>query len=221
MYVPAPFAVQDARLLREAMIAHSFALLVTSHQGQLEATHLPLLIESAPEEPLVLAGHLARDNPQVAALDGVEALAIFSGPHAYISPTWYGPGPSVPTWNYVAVHVQCRAERIRDAAELAELVGRTIDRYEGSRPNPWTMPLDTPSARRMLEGIVGFRLRASRVEGKWKLNQNKPRAAREGVIRGLAAEGDEQSRAVAELMRQSLAADEPPPRAEQQSSQQQ
>lgn len=221
MYVPASFAVDDSRRIHEAISAHSFGILVTSREGELAATHLPFLIVSAPGEPLVLAGHLARGNPQVDALDGLAALAIFSGPHAYISPTWYGPGPGVPTWNYVAVHVQGQIERITDAAELRHLVARTVDRYESAQPSPWTMPLDTPFAGRMLEGIVGFRLRADRVEGKWKLNQNKPAAARAGVIRELGRQADEQSRAVAALMQQTLVANERPASSEQRSQQQQ
>jgi transcriptional regulator len=151
-------------------------------------------------------GHIARANPQVADLDrGGEALAIFLGPHAYVSPTWYTAGPAVPTWNYTAVHAYGEVRAIRDPAWLRDMVGRLSERHEAREPTlPWRMQ-DLPETylAGMLNGIVGIELAVSRLEGKFKLSQNRPMADRPRIAAALAARQDDaESGAVAALMRE-------------------
>ena len=139
-------------------------------------------------------------------LDGQQALAVFSGPHAYVSPTWYETENVVPTWNYAAVHATGSVELIADRQSLLEIVTRTVAVYEAPMPRPWTLDRNSPVVDRLLAQIVGFRLPIERLVGKWKLNQNHPAARREKVVAALEYRGDADGRAVAELMRQSPSA---------------
>ena len=130
-------------------------------------------------------------------------LAIFSGPHAYISPSWYAGGPSVPTWNYVDVHAYGSVRLVEDRDWLRGLLRRLTERHEAGNPAPWRMQ-DLPEAylAGMLEGIVGFDIAVTRLEGKYKLSQNRPAADRPRVIAALERQGDAGSLAVAQLMRE-------------------
>ncbi|HWD60699.1 MAG TPA: FMN-binding negative transcriptional regulator [Stellaceae bacterium] len=190
----------------EALLAHieryDFALLVT-RGGEMIASQLPLLAERR-DGTLYLQGHLARPNPQVDDLDaGGEALAIFWGPHAYISPSWYGTGPAVPTWNYASVHAYGTPRTIRDKAWLDAFLRRLSERHEAGEANPWRMD-DQPPAflNGMLGGIVGFEIAVSRLEGKFKLSQNRPAADRPRIVAALDARDDSDSHGVARLMRE-------------------
>jgi transcriptional regulator len=204
VYLPPHFT----ELREEVLLAHieryEFGLLISRGVGGQTAGHLPFLVARR-DGQLLLEAHVARANPQVADLDqGGEALAIFSGPHAYVSPSWYAAGPAVPTWNYTAVHAYGEVRTIRDAAWLRDLVARLSQRHEAREPAPPWRSEDLPARflEAMLDGIVGVELKVSRLEGKFKLSQNRPPADRPRIIAALASRDDPDSRAVAELMRQ-------------------
>jgi transcriptional regulator len=155
---------------------------------------------------LHLLAHLARPNPQLADLADAEALAIFSGPHAYISPSWYEGGPAVPTWNYADVHAYGRVRLVEDRAWLRGLVRRLSERHEAANPAPWRMQdLLERYVEGMLNGIVGLDIAVSRLEGKYKLSQNRPPGDRPRIIAALEARGDADAIGVARLMRERAA----------------
>lgn len=202
MYAPEPFAETDPDLIAALIERARLGVLVTHGPKGLFATHLPWLHDRAAG---VLLGHLARANPHRALAGGGEALAIFSGVDAYVSPTWYPSkatdGRQVPTWNYEAVHVYGRLEWIEARDELHALVSRLSERFEVGRPEPWAVS-DAPSdyVERLLRGIVGVRLVITRVEAKRKLSQNKSAADRDGVRSALAASPDPLDQATAATM---------------------
>jgi transcriptional regulator len=204
VYLPPHFTEDREEVLIEHIERHDFGLLVSHGAAGQIASQVPFLVERCAGR-LVLQAHLARGNPQVADLDrGGEALAIFMGPHAYISPTWYQAGPAVPTWNYAAVHAYGEARTIRDPGWLRDLVGRLSDRHEAREPTPpWRMQ-DQPAAflASMLNGIVGVEIAVSRLEGKFKLSQNRPASDRPRIAAALERRDDAESHAVARLMRE-------------------
>ena len=201
MYVPAAFAVDDQPTLFDFAERHSFATLISQHDGVPLASHLPLLVDRAHGERGLIVGHMARANPQWTDAAGQNVLVVFAGPHAYVSPTWYAEPNTVPTWNYTAVHAYGRWETIDDAASLQNIVAKLVDLYESAMPQPWPFDGDTPFAEGLLKQIVGFRIVVERWEAKFKLNQNHSQMRRERVVAGLETRGDYDSRAVAKLMR--------------------
>src|SRR3954454_18228293 len=200
MYVPTYFAEHDLTKLHNAMQRYSFATLVSGSGDELIASHLPLLIERTSGSKGMLLGHMARANPQWKQAAGQEVLAIFAGPHCYVSPTWYQAEHVVPTWNYVAVHAHGRLELTEDDAELKALISRMVSIYEASQPRPWSVGDQSNYIDRLLPQIVGFRIPITRLEGKWKLNQNRPAEQRLRVIDALSQQTDENSQEVARLM---------------------
>ncbi len=205
MYTPASFAVSDRDRLHEFINQHSFASLITVNAGELAASHLPLLFDRDPGDFGRLLGHMARANPQWRDAEGIEALAIFHGPHAYISPTWYEAPNTVPTWNYVAVHVYGTLRIVRDRAELRQIIEQTVEQYERGRQSPWNLNVrNTAFLDGLLDAIVGFTLDITRIEGKWKLSQNHDAARREKVIHALRNDSGENPQAIADLMQRTL-----------------
>ncbi len=207
MYIPEAFAVADEAEARRIMREHSFALLVTAAGGSPVATHLPFLYDLEPGPHGTLLCHMARANPQwkdFAKLEaeGREALVIFQGPHGYISPNWYGPGPAVPTWNYLAVHAYGSPQIIDDAARTKAHQERLVEDHEAGFAAPWSVAgQDEKYIRRMLRGIVAFEMPIARLEAKAKLSQNKTDADRRGVIAALDASGRPGDRELAAAMR--------------------
>jgi len=201
MYVPASFAPPDHASLFDAIERYSFALLVTGSGCELTASHLPLLLDRASGEHGTLLGHMARANGQWREAASQPVLAIFSGPHAYISPAWYKAEQVVPTWNYVAVHAYGRLELIEDAAESEQLLRRTIETDESGQPRPWQLNESPEWIGNLVAQIVAFRIPIDRLEGKWKLNQNHPAERRAKVAAALETQGDENAREIARLMR--------------------
>ena len=203
MYVPAAFRESDTGRLHEFIRHHGFALVTTYGTQGLVASHLPVLLEATRGSLGTIVGHFAKANEQ--AVDfGCEALVVFSGPHAYISPTWYETPNTVPTWNYVAVHAYGVLMPTDDRTVLAKVLESTVNKYEGSSPSPWLFDANTEFHQKMMEGIVGFEIPITRLEGKWKLNQNHPVERRERVIAALNAVGGEDSLEIARLMAASL-----------------
>lgn len=193
MYRPEHFGVEDVRQMHALMRARPFAALVSAGSLGLYASHLPTVLKD--EGPHgVIECHLARANPHCRELGEVsEALMIFQGPEGYITPNWYPSkaqhGKVVPTWNYAVVHAYGRPEVMTDAAWLRRHVGELTDQQEKNEAGssqPWAVA-DAPESfiQAMLRGIVGFRFAIARLEGKWKMSQNREMADREGVVRGL------------------------------------
>ncbi len=200
MYVPKSFAVEDRQRIDAFIESNSFATLITMGNGRPEATHVPLLLDASAGQQGMLLGHVARANDQWRTGD-VEALAIFAGPHAYISPSYYQTPNTVPTWNYVAVHVYGQLSFFDDEQSLRDVLRRTVAKYEQPRATPWNWDESTEYSTRLLREIVGLRLTIERIEAKWKLNQNHPAERRQRVIAALET-GDEREREIAALMRE-------------------
>lgn len=207
MYLPAAFRQDDLTELHAQIQANPFALLASTGSGGMQASHLPLLLEPEEGEFGTLYGHFARANPHWRELHGAEALAVFSGPDAYVSPNWYPSkaehGKVVPTWNYIAVHARGPVELIEEPERLLQIVSRLSDRHEAARPQPWAVS-DAPRdyLDGMLRAIVGFALPIRRLEGKWKLSQNRSAADQAGVRDGLAASPHPREQALAAHMTQ-------------------
>lgn len=202
MYVPEPFATDDAEV--GAMLARApLALLVTQGPQGLCATHLPMLFDAVAG---TLAGHVARANPHAGLPIEGEALVVFQGPSAYVSPNWYASkaqhGKVVPTWNYEAVHVHGALTWRDDAEWILANVTALTNRFEAGQAKPWKVS-DTPGdyARRLARGVVGVEIAIHRIEAKRKLSQNRPEADRQGVVTGLEAAEDPASLMVAAAMR--------------------
>ena len=207
MYSPSSFAIKELDELHQQIVATRLAMVVTHGEQGLQASHLPLLFKPDEGPNGTLYGHFARANPQWKELqDGAEALVIFAGADAYVSPGFYPSkaehGKVVPTWNYVAVHAYGTAEVFTDADRLRDLVSALTDRHEAGRNNPWKVA-DAPAEYidAMLKAIVGFALPIERLEGKRKLSQNRSPADIAGVREGLAASPDVHDQALAHLMR--------------------
>ena len=203
MYIPTAFAETDTVALHEFMRRYSFAVLISHGNEGLLANHVPLLldVEGAPQG--VLLGHMARANPQWDQVEG-EVMAVFSGPHAYVSPAWYGEAETVPTWNYVAVHAHGTFHVIEDKDILLSILRRSVQFYESRRESPWDFVDSAPHIDRLLEAIVGFRVVIKRLEGKRKLSQNHTEVRRRRVIQALAGQPDDDSQAIARLMAEDL-----------------
>jgi transcriptional regulator len=193
MYVPAHFADDRIPVLHDAIRTSGLATLVTLTSDGLIASHVPLMLEAEPAPYGKLIGHLARPNPQAREAIG-DALAIFLGPEGYITPSYYATkratGKVVPTWNYTAIHAYGSLRFIDDRAELLDIVTRLTDRHEGQRAVPWAVS-DAPAdfVQGMLNGIIGFELAITRLEGKRKMSQNRPAADQAGVVAGLREDG--------------------------------
>jgi transcriptional regulator len=200
MYVPTAFRESDPTNLFDFIERNSFGLLVSTAGGEPFATHLPFLVERGAGPIGSLVGHMARANPQWRELADREVLAVFSGPHAYISPTWYAAENVVPTWNYIAVHAYGRCRLVEDGEALTRILADTVATYERTMPAPWTVDTGTEFFEKMARQVVGFRIEIGRLEGKWKLSQNHPRERRERVMEALARSGDEQAREIGRMM---------------------
>lgn len=208
MYVPKPFAWQDRAEIAAMIAAHDFGLLVTPSAAGLEATHLPFLYEPESGENGRLLGHIARANPQCKAIeslaqDGGEALAIFQGPHAYVSPNWYATGGKVPTWNYQAVHLYGTPKPL-DPAATSALMARLVEAHESHFATPWSLDsLDARKRKGLENAILAFEISVSRLEAKAKLSQDKPAEDALSAAMGIADAfpGDPLAQAAAAEMR--------------------
>ncbi len=200
LYIPAHFRVDDPRSLTAFIERNAFGTLVSSGAGGLHVSHIPFLPETAGDGRLRLLGHVARANGQWQALQQAEhVVAIFGGPHGYVSPSWYAQQPAVPTWNYAVVHAHGQVRPL-DEAGLRDLLARLSETYEAGRPAPWRMQ-DLPGeyVAQMLRLIAGFAIEVERLEGKFKLSQNRPGDDAERVARALDAQGES---GLAALMRE-------------------
>ncbi len=196
MYLPSHFREDRVPVLHQAIRRAGLGTLVTVGPQDLDASHVPMLLDPQPEPFGTLYGHIARSNPQWrSAQADIQALAIFLGPDAYITPSWYATkrqsGKVVPTWNYVAVHAHGRVRFFEEPERLLSLVTKLTEANEAGRAQPWAVS-DAPEQfiRAHLAGIVGFELPIARLEGKWKMSQNRPAEDRASVVEGLEREGE-------------------------------
>src|SRR5205823_6218804 len=197
LYRPTVFRMDQRATLLAHAAAYPFATVITYGEGGLAVSHLPLLIDPERE---VLRGHVARGNRQLAHLTaGAEALAIFHGPHGYVSPSVYTEQPSVPTWNYVVVHARGRS-RLVDEATLRRILDDMVERFDATG---WHLQGPEEFVRAKLGAIAGFEIAIEDLEGKWKISQNRSLTDQERVAAWLER-GDESSRALASLMRTRL-----------------
>lgn len=207
MYTPSYFKDEDLASLHRQIEGSRLATLVTFDGTEMQASHVPLLLDLTQGANGTLFGHLAKANPQWETLASGEALIIFQGPDAYISPSFYAAkaehGKVVPTWNYLAVHAYGRAEVFTDPARLLQIVSELTQKHEATRSEPWAVS-DAPAdyIEKMLNGIVGFAIPIERLEGKRKLNQNRSAEDVAGVSKGLATSQDQTDQQIARLMSQ-------------------
>lgn len=205
MYTPSSFKQEDVAVLREMMTRTGFISLVTNAATGLLATQAPVLFDPDHGEHGMLRGHIARANPQWKTAAEQEALAIFVGPNGYVSPQWYAAkrehGRVVPTWNYVAVHAHGKVRFSDDRDLLLEIVTRLTGKHEADFDQPWKVS-DAPSdyVEGMLKAIVAFEMPILRIEGSWKLSQNRSDADRAGALEGLRSQGNTVSEEMSKTM---------------------
>jgi transcriptional regulator len=203
MYIPQLFEASEA-MGREIMQAHGWALLVTTGEdGVPFASHLALLWQDDGSAHGSLIGHMAHANPhwKLFGRAAATSMAMFWGPHAYVSPTWYTPGPKVPTWNYVTVHAYGRPQIIEDTKGALDVLAKLAAIYEGTGPDAWTLDRLPPgNAEMQTRGIVAFRIPLNRIETKTKLSQNREIEDRHRVIAKLEASDSQDARATAKWM---------------------
>jgi transcriptional regulator len=201
VYIPPIFLETDSVKLHDFMEQHSFATLISSQADEPVASHLPLLLDREVGTHGRLIGHMARANPHWKLAADERILAIYHGPHAYVSPGWIDAPNVVPTWNYVTVHAYGTLRVIEDRDRAHDILQRTVSRYESNREQPWSMAsTDADFIEKLLVAIVGFEIEVDRLEGKWKLNQNHPLERREQIIRGLLESGRHDECDIAKLI---------------------
>ncbi len=208
MYLPSQFEETRLDVLHQLVRSHPFGTFVILGDAELVANHMPFLLDSRQGPCGTLRAHVARSNPVWKQFGKpVEAMVIFQGPNSYITPSWYSSkhadGKVVPTWNYAVVHAYGQPRAIEDPAWLLEHVTQLTAQHEAGQALPWKVS-DAPQDYRdqMISRIVGIEMPLSKLQGKWKVSQNRPLADRMGVVAGLEARATEQSRAMAELVMQ-------------------
>jgi transcriptional regulator len=200
MYIPRLYEVKDKEKVRAFVRENSFAILISVQEGRPIGTHIPLRLETGADGRDLLMGHISRGNEQRHTFtDGVRVLAIFSGPHAYISPRWYTK-MNVPTWNYVAVHAYGTL-KVMEGEELRAALSRLVDAYEQHLPRPVTMgEIPEKTLEDNLRGIVGFQIEVEEFQAAFKLSQNRDEQSYHNVVDRLG-DGDAMAKAVAEEMK--------------------
>ena len=207
MYVPKVFAVDDLVQLQDFIEEFNFATLITHRDGELTASHIPFLLDRGVQPYGMLRAHVAIRNPQLEDLrSGSQALVIFQGPHTYISPSWYVRPENVPTWNYTVVHAY-GVPQILDREAMVALLKGLVGKHESSFEKPWDFDPGDPFMQKQMPEIAGFEIKIQRLQGKFKLNQNRTPADRAGVIEALSASEDPLQQAVASLMIQRRSTD--------------
>ena len=202
MYIPKINQETELNTLQDFMQAHNFTIMVTHHDGQLTATHLPLILDIERGTYGTLIGHMARANKQWQSFDKNEVIIIFNGPHAYISPTWYEHHPRVPTWNYSTVHAYGVPHIIEEPSAVEDSLRALVESQEKERDPSWKMDVPQEFIDVRLQAIVAFEIEITRLEGKFKLSQNKTEAEKKNVISELLNSDYEGDIATGKLMQQ-------------------
>ncbi|WP_391571702.1 FMN-binding negative transcriptional regulator [Cohnella sp.] len=202
MYTPAHFKITDISVAHQIIREHSFATLFSQHDGEPYATHLPLILDG---DRLNLYGHFARSNPHWKEIRNQVVLAVFHGPHCYISPSWYETNKAVPTWNYVTVHVYGEVEFIDDEIELMDSLSDMVSKYEAVNSSYRLQDIDPDFLSAMNKGVQAFKMKINRVEGKAKLSQNHSVQRQEFVVQQLEKIPNTDEQKIALLMKRNLA----------------
>ena len=203
MYIPEYTKVTDKNVIFDMIEQNSFGLLVTGHQGKLKAVHIPMILSRDAGESGILYGHISAANDLLKNA-AEEALAVFQGPHCYISSSWYETDQSVPTWNYLSVHAYGTLRIAESSPEKLEIVNRQVLYYEDEDSIYNTGNLAEDYLNGLLKGIIAFEMRITKLEAKMKLSQNHSAERQLRVIENLEKAGDENSVAVAGLMKKNL-----------------
>ncbi|MBD3921720.1 FMN-binding negative transcriptional regulator [Paenibacillus sp. PR3] len=204
MYIPKAFEVDDKTKIVNFIKDNSFGILFSHHKNNPFATHLPFLIDEKKYDKGVLISHMARANPHWRDLDNKEVLVVFSGPHAYISPSWYEEPRIAPTWNYVAVHAYGEFKVIDDRDEVEKIISNTVNFFESPLPNPWLVSFDDKFIDGLMNGLVAFEIKLNRLEGKWKLSQNHSIQRQQNLVKGLASSDKYHSLEIAKLIEENI-----------------
>lgn len=207
MFTPSAFRQSDTAAILDLCRRHGFATLITRSDGQTFVTHIPLLVDSIDDGGFRIVGHVAKANLHAGALEaGCDTVAVFLGPHAYISPNWYRHEQRVPTWNYAAVHFHGVPQAISDPAAVAACVVRLTEKYETlvNPADPWAVDPSRPEVARELKAIVMFQMDTKTVYAKFKFNQNHPAESRQSVADALITSKDPLERMTAEIMLEHL-----------------
>lgn len=203
LYLPPTFARHDRAAAARLLTGHPFACLITVSNGDLLITHLPLLLVPDAEPHGTLIGHLARANTHWQHFAHGKSVAIFQGPHHYISPAWYAHQESaVPTWNCAVAHCHGRPVILSEPDEIDALLDLTVRHFESHQPNPWTPRLTSEALANLRGEIVAFRMPIHTIEAKFKLSQNRKETDRHGVISALTQSESQEAQALARLMRE-------------------
>jgi transcriptional regulator len=201
VYVPPAFSPRERASIARLLHDHPFATLVTPAAAEPLISHLPLLYVADCEPHGTLLGHFARANPHWREARGRESIAVFHGPHAYVSPSWYAePDVAVPTWNYATVHAHGTVEVVEDPAGARSILDALIHRFEAGREAPWEFRMDEARRDALVGAIVAFRMRIRRVDAKFKLSQNRAVADRARIAAALEQEGHADATATAAWM---------------------
>lgn len=202
MYIPPYYKEDDEHKLIEFMQAHSFATLINAQENNIRATHLPFVIEKR-DEKLFLVTHMAKANPQWKEFSLQEVLVIFQGPHAYISPSHYEKKQNVPTWNYIAVHAYGKAVLLEEHEKAVAVLETMIKTYEAGYFEQWKQ-LSPEYVNGMVKGITAFEIEVSRLEGKFKLSQNKTKNEQQNIIRSFEKSNDSLQEDISSEMKKNL-----------------
>ncbi len=204
MYLPKHYAVTDRQQLHDFIKGNGFGILFSGNGPEPVASHLPFILDESAGEQGTLLSHMAGANRQWRHADGQQVLTVFQGPHTYVSPTWYQDPETVPTWNYVAVHVYGILKVVQDQERIQNILARITDYYEASLPQPWQAEFTSEYAQQMVKRIVAFEIEIDKMQGKWKLNQNHPEERRRRVVDVLKTMPDDNSRGIVTLMEPGL-----------------
>ena len=200
MYVPRHYAVTDRQQLHDFIKGNGFGIMFSGNGPEPVASHLPFILDESAGEQGTLMSHMAGANRQWRHADGQQVLTVFQGPHTYVSPTWYQDPETVPTWNYVAVHVYGILKVVQDQERIQNILARITDYYEASLPQPWQAEFTSEYAQQMVKRIVAFEIEIDKMQGKWKLNQNHSEERRRRVVDVLKTMPDDNSRGIVTLM---------------------
>ena len=201
MYIPKHFKIDDDEVIYDFIEKYSFATLFSQHNGEPYATHLPLMLNKSEH---ALYGHFALPNEQWKDAEDQQVLAVFQGPHCYISPSWYETMKAVPTWNYVSIHVYGKLEIIEDEKAIFDSLNDLVNKYE-EPDSPYKLnDVDPSFFEGMRKGIVAFRIKITKMEAKAKLSQNHPVERQELIIKNLENRSNQDNIQVASLMRKNL-----------------
>jgi transcriptional regulator len=204
MYLPIHYAVTDRQQLHDFIKANGFGIMFSGNGPEPVASHLPFILDEDAGEHGTLLAHMAGANRQWRYADGQQVLTVFQGPHTYVSPTWYQEAETVPTWNYVAVHVYGTLKVVKDEQHCQRFIARLTDYYEASLPQPWKAEFTSEYAQQMMKRIVVFEIEIEKMQGKWKLNQNHPEERRKRVVDVLKTYTDDNSKGIVTLMESDL-----------------